>query len=161
MDLIPITKIKIKKEKWLQQKIKYEEDLTINEVLEDSCDIIFNWVNNLEDYSLICNESFYEKFKTISYENYLYNIPLNVVIHDEEDYDYFELKYLEEINFLFLKCKELFDYYNVDLFQRKTDNLMNLFSFIYNSLDNLEYLSDNSDGEEEYLSYNIDAAKTK
>jgi len=152
MDLIPITKIKIKKEKWFQQKIKYEEDLTINEVLERSCDIIYNWINNLEDYSLICNESFYENFKTILYENYFYNIPLNVAINDEEDYDYFELKYLEEINSLFLKSKELFDYYNVDLFQRKTDNLMNLFNFIYNSLNNLEYLSDNSAGEEEYLS---------
>jgi len=152
MDLIPITKIKIKKEKWFQQKIKYEEDLTINEVFERSCDIIYNWINNLEDYSLICNESFYENFKTILYENYFYNIPLNVAINDEEDYDYFELKYLEEINSLFLKSKELFDYYNVDLFQRKTDNLMNLFNFIYNSLNNLEYLSDNSAGEEEYLS---------
>ena len=152
MDLIPITKIKIKREKWLQGKIKYEEDLTINEVLERSCDIIYNWINNLEDYSLICNESFYEKLKNILYENYFYNIPLNVAINDEEDYDYFELKYLEEINSLFLKCKELFDYYNVDLFQRKTDNLMNLFNFIYNSLNNLEYLSDNSAGEEEYLS---------
>jgi len=151
MDLIPITKIKIKKEKWFQQKIKYEEDLTINGVLERSCHIIYNWVNNLEDYSLICKESFYEKLKTILYENYFYNIPLNVAINDEEDYDYFELKHLEEINSLFLKCKELFDYYGVDLFQRKTDNLMNLFYFIYNSLDNLEYLSDNSDGEE-YLS---------
>tara|TARA_B110000879_G_C10707776_1_gene331652 strand:- start:10 stop:465 length:456 start_codon:yes stop_codon:yes gene_type:complete len=151
MDLIPITKIKIKKEKWFQQKIKYEEDLTINGVLERSCHIIYNWVNNLEDYSLICKESFYEKLKTILYENYFYNIPLNVAINDEEDYDYFELKHLEEINSLFLKCKELFDYYGVDLFQRKTDNLMNLFYFIYNSLDNFEYLSDNSDGEE-YLS---------
>jgi hypothetical protein len=116
--------------KKIQQKIKYEEDLTINGVLERSCHIIYNWVNNLEDYSLICKESFYEKLKTILYENYFYNIPLNVAINDEEDYDYFELKHLEEINSLFLKCKELFDYYGVDLFQRKTDNLMNLFYFI-------------------------------
>jgi hypothetical protein len=41
MDLIPITRIKISKDKWLNTKIKYEEELTIENILDEMCQRIF------------------------------------------------------------------------------------------------------------------------
>ena len=32
---LPITKMKVSKDRWLMTKIKYEEDLTIKDILQD------------------------------------------------------------------------------------------------------------------------------
>ena len=46
------------------------------------------------------------------------------------DHEYFELKYLEEINDLFLSFKNESELFNLNLFE-KNDNFMDLFDFIY------------------------------
>lgn len=63
------------------------------------------------------------------------------------DYDYFELKYLEEINDLFLSIKNKSELYNLGLFQ-KNNNFMDLFDFIYDSINIIE----ESDSDEDNLS---------
>jgi len=50
------------------------------------------------------------------------------------NYEYFELKYLEEINDLFLSLKKQSDLYDLGLF-KKNDNFMDLFDFIYSSIE--------------------------
>tara|TARA_B110000858_G_C17450355_1_gene313886 strand:+ start:178 stop:399 length:222 start_codon:yes stop_codon:yes gene_type:complete len=72
MDLIPITKIKIKKEKWLQQKIKYEEDLVIDDVLNIMCKKILSKIFTMNDYYLIIDEeTFCKNFKDMIYNKYI------------------------------------------------------------------------------------------
>ena len=72
MDLIPITKIKIDKQKWLETKIKYENKLTVENIINEMCEDILKWINNLEEYTLITDEkSFNYLFKKMIYEKYL------------------------------------------------------------------------------------------
>ena len=46
---IPITKMKISKDKWLNTKVKYEENLTVKDILEDMSTKSYEWVNYMED----------------------------------------------------------------------------------------------------------------
>jgi|TARA_B110000285_G_scaffold113474_1_gene128760 hypothetical protein len=52
-----------------------------------------------------------------------------------QDYEYFELKYLEEIFQLFRECQEISKYNNLDLLLRVDDNFMDIFDFIFNSME--------------------------
>ena len=49
MDLIPITKMIIDKDKWLSKKIKYEENIVTNDIINDINDMIIQWILEKED----------------------------------------------------------------------------------------------------------------
>ncbi len=161
MNLVPITELKIDKTKWLNTKIKYESSLNIEDLLNDMCENILNWLYNLEDYTIITDEeSFKRQFKNMIYEKYLYNSKSEIIDTELYDYNYFELKYLEEINSLYLESKRILDHYGLDFFKDK--DFMELFYFIYEYTQYLEGQEDSDDSEEEdYLNYNIDAEKIK
>ena len=72
MDLIPITKIKIEKQKWLETKIKYEENKNIKEVLEEMSFNIYKWLYNQEEFNTIVDyETFKNNFINLVYDKYL------------------------------------------------------------------------------------------
>ena len=72
MDLLPITKIKIDKTRWLNTKIKYESDTTKEDILNNMCENILNWINTIEEYELNTDtESFKSEFKNLIYDKYL------------------------------------------------------------------------------------------
>ena len=50
------------------------------------------------------------------------------------DIEFFELKYLEEINELFVDMKEITRFNNLSLFHEKRDTCMDLFDFIFHSI---------------------------
>lgn len=50
------------------------------------------------------------------------------------DYQEFELKYLEEIYDLYNNLKEMSEFNNLKLFQNKNDNFMDLFDLIFQSV---------------------------
>ena len=50
------------------------------------------------------------------------------------DIEFFELKYLEEINELFVEMKEITRFNNLSLFHEKGDTCMDLFDFIFHSI---------------------------
>lgn len=161
INLVPITELKIDKTKWLNTNIKYELSLNIEDLLNDMCENILNWLYNLEDYTIITDEeSFKRQFKNMIYEKYLYNSKSESIDTESYDYNYFELKYLEEINSLYLESKRILDHYGFDLFKDK--DFMELFYFIYEYTEYLENQEESDDSEEEdYLNYNIDAEKIK
>lgn len=49
MDLIPITQMLIDKDKWLSKKIKYEEDIATNDIINDIIDMIIKWILEKDD----------------------------------------------------------------------------------------------------------------
>ena len=51
------------------------------------------------------------------------------------DYEYFELKYLEEIFQLFRECQEISKFNNLDLLLHKDDNFMDLFDLLFDSVE--------------------------
>lgn len=72
MNLAPITKIKIDRLKWLNTKVKYEDDLVLEDILNDMCKNILDWINSLEEYELNTDsETFYKNLKNLIYEKYL------------------------------------------------------------------------------------------
>tara|TARA_B100000035_G_scaffold80990_1_gene67889 strand:- start:289 stop:519 length:231 start_codon:yes stop_codon:yes gene_type:complete len=71
------------------------------------------------------------------------------------NYEYFELKYLEEINELFLESKDIAAFNNLNLFQNPKDNFMDLFDLIYDSIEIIEeeddeFENDTFNDEENY-----------
>ena len=68
--------------------------------------------------------------------------------------EYFELKYLEEIQELFLHWKEITRFNNLMLFHDKKDNFMDIFDFMYKSVGVIDEEEEEIDtfNDEEYYS---------
>ena len=68
-NLVPITKVKIPKERWLSQKIKYETDITVRDILEDMTTKSYEWISDKNDLEHVQD---YDSFKT-DFINFLYD----------------------------------------------------------------------------------------
>ena len=69
---IPITKVKIDKDRWLQQKIKYEDNLTIKDILKIMSRKNYLWLESKEDITITIDyESFEDRFIQLIYDKYL------------------------------------------------------------------------------------------
>jgi len=142
MDLIPIVKIPIQKDRWLEKKIKYENNLTIYNNLENLAYVTYDWMYSNEELNILIDyESFMEKFISMIYNCYVLNNPIEYekLYDDEELYEYFDLKYSNDINDLLLYFQKISKSLCLDLFLKSTDNYMDLFEFIY---DNVEIMDD-------------------
>jgi len=64
------------------------------------------------------------------------------------DYEYFELKYLEEIYQIFLQCQEISKFNNLNLLLHRKDNFMDIFDLIYDSIEILEEIDEGIDNDE-------------
>jgi hypothetical protein len=72
MDLLPITHLKITKEKWLNTKIKYEEELRIEHILDEMCHKSYDWILSKGDLEAITDyDTFKENFINLCYDKYL------------------------------------------------------------------------------------------
>ena len=72
MDLIPITKIKINIDKWLQQKIKYEDNITIKDIIKIMSRKHYTWLEQNHEINIIIDyQSFETKFILLMYNKYL------------------------------------------------------------------------------------------
>ena len=112
---LPITKMRIPIDRWLNQKVKYEDELTIKDILEDMNDKTYEWITDKDDLSLVTDyDSFKNDFIHLMYDyNKRHNYDMNHMTESEEDL--YDLKYLEEINSLFLSLKKYDDYYNTNI----------------------------------------------
>ena len=145
--LIPITKMKISKERWLSTKVKYEENLTVKDILEDMSTKTYNWILSQDDLSINQDyDSFKNDFIHLMYDYEVrHNYDMNHMTSSEEDL--YDLKYLECINSLFLELKKLDNYYNTNIIQ---GDFNEYFDFIkHNST--IQEFSDSSDEENDDL----------
>jgi len=144
---LPITKMKIPMDRWLSTKVKYEEVLTLKDILEDMSTKTYEWLTDKDDLSIVCDpDSFKNDFINLMY-NYdvKHNYDMNHMTNSEEDL--YDLKYLEDINSLFLSLKNIDDYYNTNIIQ---EDFNEYFEFIkYNTI--IQEFNDSSDDEEEDL----------
>lgn len=69
MDLIPIVKSKIEKDKWLNTPIQYEKQFFIKDIIEIMCQKTYSWMSSKEDLETISD---YDSFKK-DYINLIYN----------------------------------------------------------------------------------------
>lgn len=71
MDPIPVTKIKMPKDKWLSLKIKYEENITMKDILQRMSRRSFQWLNSIDEYNIIKDyDSFENEFINLMYNKY-------------------------------------------------------------------------------------------
>ena len=70
MDLVPITKIKISKDRWLNTPIQYEDDLFIRDIVDILCTKVYNWINSKSDFYLVMD---YDSFK-IQFIQFIYDL---------------------------------------------------------------------------------------
>lgn len=72
MDIQPITKIKISKEKWLNQKVKYEDNTINKDLIEEMSLQTYEWINSKNDFHVIKDfDSFKSEFINLLYNKYL------------------------------------------------------------------------------------------
>ena len=71
-DLIPITKLKISKEKWLETQIKYDDNLLVKDIIDMMSEKTFHWIQSKSDLQLIVDQdSFKEEFINLLYDKYI------------------------------------------------------------------------------------------
>jgi hypothetical protein len=72
MDLIPITKLKISKEKWLNTPIQYEENLFIKDIVEILSQKTYHWIVSKDDIEVLQDyDSFNKEFINLVYTKYV------------------------------------------------------------------------------------------
>ena len=144
--LVPITKMKIPIDKWLNTKVKYEENLTLKDILNDMTDKTYEWLTDKDDLSLVTDyDSFKNDFISLmyDYEN-KHEYDMNHMTESEEDL--YDLKYLEAINKLFLSLKKLDDYYDTNIIK---SDFNELFEYIkMNTI--IQEFNDDENSDDEY-----------
>lgn len=143
--LIPITKVKMSKDRWLNQKVKYEENLTVKDIIEDMSTKTYEWIIDKDDLSLVTDyDSFKNDFIHLMYDyEKRHNYDMNHMSETEEDL--YNLKYLEDINRLFLSLKKLDDYYNTNIIQ---GDFNELFEYIKCNTTIQEFSDDENSGDD-------------
>ena len=143
---------------WITKSVAYDEHYVTKDVLNLMVDKIHQYVFHTPELEFDYDEStFKEKFYKLLYVTYYLDESEQFVPYDQEMYDYFSMKFSDDIIDIYFDCKELVKQYNIDLFG-KTDNSIYLLEFLFNTLlvedpynDGCEELSD-----EENLDYTID-----
>ncbi len=141
---LPITKMHVTKDRWLMTKVKYEDELTIKDILNVMNDKTDAWLTDKDDLSLVIDpDTFKDDFIDLIYDYKKdHNYDNSHMTESEENL--FDLKYLEEINTLFLSLKDLDNYYNTNIIQ---GDFNELFKFIkYNVT--IQEFNDSSDEED-------------
>jgi len=145
--LVPITKMRVSIDKWLSTKVKYEENLTLKDILNDMSDKTYEWIIDKDDLSLVTDyDSFKNDFISLMYNYNKRNNYDNYHMSETEE-DLFDLKYLEEINSLFLSLKKLDDYYDTNIIK---GDFNELFEYIKCNT-TIQEFNDSSDEENDDL----------
>lgn len=71
INLVPITKISLSKDRWITTKIKHEDELTVKDVLEDMASKSYEWINHKSDLEHVQDyDSFKNEFINFLYDKY-------------------------------------------------------------------------------------------
>jgi len=134
---------------WLLCPIPYDKEYYIQDVLNEVYDEINHFIECTPELECDYEES---TFKRILYQ-FLYQTYVNVkqtyvnvkqtyvkqtkdvfIPYDEELYEYFSLKFSQDIIHIFLRFKEITQRYNVDIFHSKQDISLDLEDFLFDHL---------------------------
>jgi len=137
--------------------IDYEDNFYIRDVLRIMLRHIVRWYNDQTELSMTTDpETLDKKWKEFFYEVYHKGIVKQNELAFDENFQYFDLKYSEDIQTIFEKYKEMEKAYALDLFRDKSYDHM--IEFLYEYFDIMEEISDDEDdgnGTKDYLGYNI------
>ena len=137
-------------DRWISTRIQYDESYYIKDVLNECVkDIIYLVNSNTElefDYE---EDTFKKKFYHFIYLTYVCQKRGDFEPYDEDMYEYFTLKFSEDIINLFQGFKEITRRYNLDLFHKQNDISLYLEDFLFNTLLVEDPYYDGNDSDEE------------
>ena len=143
---------------WITKCVAHDDCYVTKDILNLMVDKIHHYIFHTSALEFDYEEStFKEKFNKMLYVTYYLDEPENFIPYDEQMYEYFSMKFSDDIIDIYFDCKELVKQYNIDLFC-KTDNSIYLQEFLFNTL-LVEYpYNDECDEltDEENLDYTID-----
>ena len=145
---------------WLYKSILYDNNYYIKDILNLFIKDIFNWIKLNNEIECEYNDStFKDKFYKMIYTNYYNNQSKLFKPYDEEMYEYFTLKFSEDILDLFSEYKEINKQYSLQLFNSQ-DSSIALQEFLFNTLLVADpYVDTDSESEhecEQNINYSID-----
>ena len=147
-------------DKWISTRIQYDDSYYIKDVLNEFVKDIFLFVNSNTELELDYEEqTFKDKFYQFIYQTYLNRTLDDFKPYDEDMYEYFTLKFSEDIINLFLGFKETTQRYNLDIFHQKGATSIDLEDFLFNHLlveDPYYDTEEEEEEEEKYISSSID-----
>ena len=114
---------------WLNEKIKYEKDITREDILND---MFFKLLNYLRSTELIQNcddESL--RFSFLEYMYKYYHKDENLSVNFDDNYDWIDQLYFQDLSEIFKELLEMDNYYLTDIFNYKTCD--KLLDFIANN----------------------------
>ncbi len=141
---------------WITKSVAYDDCYVTKDILNLMIDKIHRYVfitSALEyDYE---ESTFKENFYKMMYQTYYLGKISEFTPYDEEMYEYFSMKFSDDIIDIYFECKELVKHYDLDCFS-KTDNSIYLQEFLFNML-LVEYpYNDDTDIDELSIEENID-----
>jgi len=146
-------------DKWISTRIQYDESYYIKDVLNECVKDIICLVNSNPEVEFDYEEeTFKYKFYQFIYLTYVCQRKDDFEPYDEDMYEYFSLKFSEDIINLFLGFKEIVRRYNLDLFHQKGETSIELEDFLFNTLlvEDPYYDEDDDTDEENNISSTID-----
>jgi hypothetical protein len=119
---------------WLFTHIPYDKEYYIKDVLNELVDEITYFIESTPELECDYEESTLKsKFYQFAYQSFV-NQKEEFVPYDEELYEYFSLKFSQDIINIFLRMKEITKRYNVDIFHKKQDISLDLEDFLFDHL---------------------------
>lgn len=137
---------------WLNEKIKYEKDITRSDILDDMFFKLLNYLRSTELILCCDDESLRERFLEYIYKYYYKNENLSIIFND--NYDWIDQLYSQDLSELFKELVEMDNYYLSDIFRYKTYD--KLLDFISDNFNYEEEILDNEEYDENNFYQNID-----
>jgi hypothetical protein len=143
---------------WITKPVAYDEQYVTKDILNLMVDKIHHYVFHTPELEFDYEESsFKEFFYKMMYITYYLDKPEGFLPYNDEMYEYFTMKFSDDIIDIYFDCKELVKQYNIDLFC-KIDKSIYLLEFLFNTLLVEDPYNDECGGlsDEENLDYTID-----
>tara|TARA_Y100000389_G_C17329866_1_gene447492 strand:+ start:384 stop:815 length:432 start_codon:yes stop_codon:yes gene_type:complete len=136
---------------WLNENIKYEKNITRNDILDDMFFKLLNYLRSTELILCCDDESLRVSFLEYIYKYYYKNESLS--IHFDDNYDWIDQLYSQDLSEIFKELVEMDNHYLTDIFRYKThDKLLDFISYHYIC----EELLEPEDNNENNFYQNID-----
>ena len=120
---------------WLRTCIPYDTTYYIQDVLNEVYDEINHFIECTPELECDYEESTFKRILyQFLYQTYVKQTKDVFIPYDEELYEYFSLKFSQDIIDIFIRMKEITQRYNLDLFHRKQGISLDLVDFLFDHL---------------------------
>jgi hypothetical protein len=120
---------------WLHQSIPYDDTYVIKDILNSIIHKIVIYVNSTPELEFdYVEDTFRQKFYKMIYTRYYRGKVKSFEPYDDELYEYFNMKFSDDILTIWVECRELVMSYNIHLFTNRGDCHLDFIEFLFHTL---------------------------